>query len=94
MLFNPSSIVKTAPHLGHFTFVSLLTIPAQPKENAAKTVNTKTMLISFFTPLHLLSFGRYLQKKGGEKAKLRAPSIAGGKTEAPEKLTKGSPPRF
>jgi hypothetical protein len=60
MVFNPSSMVNTAPHFGHFTFVSLLTIPAQPKENAAKTANAKTMLNSFFTPLHLLSLDRYL----------------------------------
>jgi hypothetical protein len=38
----------------------LLTIPEQPKENAARTNNAKTKLINFFTPLHLLSFGRCL----------------------------------
>jgi len=85
MAFNPSSIVKTAPHFGHFTLVSLLTIPAQPKENAARTANAKTMLISFFTPLHLLSFPdafrrnnastnqckprRLMTKKGNKKLK-------------------------
>jgi hypothetical protein len=53
MAFNPSSIVNTAPHFGHFTFVSFGT-PAQPKVNA-KTATARTMLTSFFTPLHLLS---------------------------------------
>jgi hypothetical protein len=60
MDFSPSSMVKTAPHFGHFTFVLFSAYPAQPKENAAKTTNAKTMLIHFFTPLHLLSFGRCL----------------------------------
>jgi hypothetical protein len=60
MPFNPSSIVKTAPHFGHFTCWSVLTIPAQPKENAARTNNAATMLIHFFTPLHLLSFDKWL----------------------------------
>jgi hypothetical protein len=59
---NPSSTVKTAPHFGHFIWVSLLTIPAQPKENAARTNNAKTKLINFFTPLHLLSSGRCLSQ--------------------------------
>jgi len=63
MAFNPSSMVKTAPHFGHFTLVSLLTIPGQPKENAARTINAKTMLIHFFTPLHLLSFGKFLPQR-------------------------------
>jgi hypothetical protein len=58
-----SSIVKTAPHFGHLTWWSVLTIPAQPKENAARTNNAKTRLIHFFTPLCLLSisilFGNY-----------------------------------
>jgi hypothetical protein len=61
MFFRPSSIVKTAPHFGHFTFVSLLTIP-QPKVNTAKTANVKNMLTSFFTPLHLLSFDIFLSE--------------------------------
>jgi hypothetical protein len=39
----------------------VLTIPAQPKENAARTNNAETMLIHFFTPLHLLSSGRFLK---------------------------------
>jgi hypothetical protein len=60
MPFNPSSIVKTAPHFGHFTCWSELTYPAQPKENAARTNNAATILIHFFTPLHLLSFGEWL----------------------------------
>jgi hypothetical protein len=60
MPFNPSSIVKTAPHFGHFTCWSVLTIPAQPNENAARTNNAATILIHFFTPLHLLSFGKWL----------------------------------
>jgi hypothetical protein len=38
----------------------VLTIPAQPRENAARTNNAATILIHFFTPLHLLSFGRSL----------------------------------
>jgi len=59
ILFIPSSTEKTAPHFGHFTWVSLGTL-AQPKENAAKTANAKTMLIHFFIPIHLLSFRRYL----------------------------------
>jgi hypothetical protein len=61
-VLNPSSIVKTAPHFGHFTLASLLTYPAQPKENTAMSARAKTMLIHFFTPLHLLSFGRYLSE--------------------------------
>jgi hypothetical protein len=55
------SIVKVAPHFGHFNGCSVLTIPAQPKENAARTNNAKTMLIHFFTPLHLLSSGGFLK---------------------------------
>jgi len=71
-VFIPSSMVKTAPHFGHFTLASLPTYPAQPKEKAAKTTNAKTMLIHFFTPLHLLSFGRYLSiNHGNEKRPLR-----------------------
>jgi hypothetical protein len=62
MVLNPSSMVKTAPHFGHFTLDSLPAYPAQPKENAANTTNAKTMLIHFFTPLHLLSFGRCLSQ--------------------------------
>jgi len=81
MAFNPSSIVKTAPHFGHFTFASLPTMPAQPKENTAKTANAKTMLTSFFTPLHLLSFGRYLQKYNNA-----SPSILGQLLETGKKL--------
>jgi hypothetical protein len=70
-------MVNTAPHFGHFTFVSLLTIPAQPKVNAAKTANTKTILISFFTPLHLLSFGRCLSEfqKANEEISLRQKAL-------------------
>ena len=60
IFFNPSSTVKTAPHLGHFTFVSFDT-PAQPKENVAKTANANITLISFLTPLHLLSFFEYFE---------------------------------
>jgi len=60
MPFNPSSIVKTAPHFGHFTCWSVLAYPAQPKENAARTNNAAIVLIHFFTPLHLLSFGTCL----------------------------------
>jgi len=72
MDLNPSSMLKTAPHFGHFTLVSLPTYPAQPKENAANITNAKTMLIHFFTPLHLLSFGRYLSiNDGNEKRPLR-----------------------
>jgi hypothetical protein len=48
--------VKTAPHFGHFTFVSLETYPEHPMVNAAIKANAETKLISFFTPLHLLSF--------------------------------------
>ncbi len=72
MVFNPSSIVKTAPHFGHFTFVSLLAIPWHPKENTAKKANANTKLVTFFIPLHLLSFVKYFQKKTGTK-NLRPP---------------------
>lgn len=67
MVFNPSSIVKTAPHFGHFTFVSLLAIPWHPKENTAKKANANTKLVTFFIPLHLLSFVKYFQKKLEQK---------------------------
>jgi hypothetical protein len=67
MAFSPSSIVKTAPHFGHFTFVSLLAIPWHPKENAAKKANANTKLVTFFTPLHLLSFVKYFQNKPEQK---------------------------
>lgn len=53
-------MVKTAPHFGHFTLASLLT--PQPKENAARTANAKTMLTNFFTPLYLLSFTDTLRR--------------------------------
>jgi len=56
MAFNPSSIVNTAPHFGHFTFVSFGT-PPQPKVNA-KTATARIRLTNFFTPLHLLSFNK------------------------------------
>ena len=42
-----SSIVKVAPHLGHLTFVSFFVIPAQPKENPAKTTMTKNIQANF-----------------------------------------------
>ena len=58
MAFNPSSIVNTAPHFGHFTLVSFAAYDPQPKENTAKTAKANTMLTSFFTPLHLLSFNK------------------------------------
>jgi hypothetical protein len=50
-----SSTVKTAPHFGHFTCWGGVTILAQPKKNAARTNNTTTRLMHFFTPLHLFS---------------------------------------
>jgi hypothetical protein len=58
MAFNPSSIVNTAPHFGHFTLVSFAAYCPQPKENTAKTAKANAMLTSFFTPLHLLSFNK------------------------------------
>jgi hypothetical protein len=62
MFLMPSSMVKTAPHFGHFTLLSLLTFPAQPKEKAAKNVTAITKLSNFFTPLHLLSFYRSISE--------------------------------
>jgi len=62
MAFNPSSTVKSAPHFGHFNLVSLLTIPAQPKENAVNTANARANLTIFFTSLYPLSFGIYFIK--------------------------------
>jgi hypothetical protein len=56
--FTASSTVKTAPHFGHFTLVSLET-PAQPKEKANKTAMAKIKLTVFFNPLHLLSLNIY-----------------------------------
>jgi hypothetical protein len=64
-------MVKTAPHFGHLTFVSLDT-PAHPKEKTAKSTNAKKILISFLIIAHLLSsvnttaplpspYGLYLQ---------------------------------
>ncbi len=47
-------MVKTAPHFGHLTFVSLDT-PAHPKEKTAKSANAKKMLINFLMIAHLLS---------------------------------------
>jgi len=52
----PSSMVNTAPHFGHFTLASLAAYAPHPNENTAKTAKANTMLASFFTPLHLLSF--------------------------------------
>jgi type II restriction/modification system DNA methylase subunit YeeA len=49
-------MVNTAPHFGHFTFVSLATYPAHPKVITAANATTEIKLTSFFTPLHLLSF--------------------------------------
>jgi hypothetical protein len=47
-------MVKTAPHFGHLTFVSLDT-PAHPKEKTAKSTNAKKMRINFLMIAHLLS---------------------------------------
>jgi trehalose-6-phosphate synthase len=52
----PSSTVKKVPHFGHFTFVSFEAYRAQPRVKAAINAIARTKLISFFTPLHLLSF--------------------------------------
>jgi hypothetical protein len=52
----PSSIVKAVPHFAHFTFVSFEAYRAQPRVKAAINTTARTKLISFFTPLHLLSF--------------------------------------
>jgi hypothetical protein len=62
MFLIPSSMVKTAPHFGHFTLVSLLAIPVQPTEKAAKNATARTKLTNFFTPLHLLSFYRSISE--------------------------------
>jgi hypothetical protein len=62
MFLIPSSMLKTAPHFGHFTLVSLLTIPVQPTEKVAKNATARTKLTNFFTPLHLLSFYRSISE--------------------------------
>ena len=54
MPFTPSSIEKTAPHFGHFTFVSFVYV-AHPTEKTAKIANAKKMLTHFLITLHLLS---------------------------------------
>jgi hypothetical protein len=51
----PSSTVKTAPHLGHLTFVSF-EIPVHPKAKPANIPNAKKMLTHFLITLHLLSW--------------------------------------
>ena len=96
MPFNPSSIVKTAPHFGHFTCWSVLTIPAQPKENAARTNNAKTMLIHFFTPLHLLSFGRCLPQLPNtiEETSLLRNATTGDLKSSPFFIIKANKSRF
>jgi hypothetical protein len=96
MPFNPSSIVKTAPHFGHFTCWSVLTIPAQPKENAARTNNAATMLIHFFTPLHLLSFGRCLPQlhKTIEETFLLHKATTGDLRNSPLFIIKANKSRF
>jgi len=96
MPFNPSSIVKTAPHFGHFTCVSLDTYPSQPKENAARTNNAATTLIHFFTPLHLLSFGRYLPQLHNtiEETSLLHKATIGDFTSSPLFIIKANKSRF
>ena len=96
MPFNPSSIVKTAPHFGHFTCVSLLTYPSQPKENAARTNNATTMLIHFFTPLHLLSFGRCLPQLHNkiEETSPRHKTTTGDLRNSPLFIIKANKSRF
>ena len=54
MPFTPSSIEKTAPHFGHFTFVSFVYV-AHPTEKTAKIANAKKMLTHFLITIHLLS---------------------------------------
>lgn len=49
----PSSTVKTAPHFGHFTLVSLLT-PAHPNVSVEKTTTAMIVLISLLIPRHRL----------------------------------------
>jgi hypothetical protein len=56
MALIPSSTVKTFPHFAHFTFVSLEADPAQPRVKTAINATPRTKLVSFFIPLHLLSF--------------------------------------
>jgi len=45
--------VKTAPHLGHLTFVSFAML-AHPKENAAKIPKINSKLTHFFIVSYLL----------------------------------------
>jgi hypothetical protein len=62
MFLIPSSMVKTAPHFGHFTLLSLPTVPVQPTEKVAKNATARTKLTNFFTPPHLLSFYRSISE--------------------------------
>jgi hypothetical protein len=54
MPFNPSSMVNTAPHFGHFMLESLVAYCPHPKENIATTDRAKNTIIRFFILSHLL----------------------------------------
>jgi len=49
-----SSIVKTAPHLGHFTSVVFFPVEAQPKKNNPKIIKVKAIRFNILTFRFLL----------------------------------------
>ncbi len=77
--FSPSSTVKAAPHLGHFSSVGFILISAQPKERAARRLSARNVAAKFFIPN--ISLGRslmiYLRISRISKQKKPAPKLTG-----------------